>query len=309
MGVQIVDSPTDLIGTVDAVFIESNEGGVHLGHAKPFLEAGLPLFIDKPYAATTAQARAIADLAAQHGVPIFSASSLRYTETVKEVQASLADEGGAVGAFVHSPGSEHYANPGLLNYGIHGVEVLYSLMGPGCQQVWAARTDGADHVTGLWDGGRLGTVRAIRSGSAGYGLTVYTEKQTVTTSIDASNNYRNLLREIMKMLETGDSAAGNRRDHRDHPRSSKLRIGPVRTVARPQGWRQHHNLLVVNMSLFLLLLPTGLPGEPLHGLAATRNSGATSLREIECLDTRSSSFSSSGDFRTSSVGGVESLRH
>ena len=203
MGVQIVDSPTDLIGTVDAVFIESNEGGVHLGHAKPFLEAGLPLFIDKPYAATTAQARAIADLAAQHGVPIFSASSLRYTETVKEVQASLADEGGAVGAFVHSPGSEHYANPGLLNYGIHGVEVLYSLMGPGCQQVWAARTDGADHVTGLWDGGRLGTVRAIRSGSAGYGLTVYTEKQTVTTSIDASNNYRNLLREIMKMLETG----------------------------------------------------------------------------------------------------------
>ncbi len=203
MGVQIVDSPTDLIGTVDAVFIESNEGGVHLGHAKPFLEAGLPLFIDKPYAATTAQARAIADLAAQHGVPIFSASSLRYTETVKEVQASLTDEGGAVGAFVHSPGSEHYANPGLLNYGIHGVEVLYSLMGPGCQQVWAARTDGADHVTGLWDGGRLGTVRAIRSGSAGYGLTVYTEKQTVTTSIDASNNYRNLLREIMKMLETG----------------------------------------------------------------------------------------------------------
>jgi hypothetical protein len=203
MGVQIVDSPTDLIGTVDAVFIESNEGGVHLGHAKPFLEAGLPLFIDKPYAATTAQARAIADLAARHEVPIFSASSLRYTETVMEVQASLAGEGGAVGAFVHSPGSEHYANPGLLNYGIHGAEVLFSLMGPGCQEVWAVRTDGADHVTGLWDGGRLGTVRAIRSGSAGYGLTVYSDKSTVSTSIDASNNYRNLLREIMKMLETG----------------------------------------------------------------------------------------------------------
>ncbi len=203
MGVQIVDSPVDMIGHVDAVFIESNEGNLHLDHAKPFLEAGLPLFIDKPYAATTAQARAIADLAARHGVPIFSASSLRYTETVIEVQASLADEGGAVGAFVHSPGSEHYANPGLLNYGIHGAEVLFSLMGPGCQEVWAVRTDGADHVTGLWDGGRLGTVRAIRSGSAGYGLTVYSDKSTVTTSIDASNNYRNLLREIMKMLETG----------------------------------------------------------------------------------------------------------
>ena len=203
MGVQIVDKPTDMIGTVDAVFVESNEGGVHLGHAKPFLEAGLPLFIDKPFAANTAQARAIADLAAQHGVPIFSASSLRYTESIMDLQATIADSGGAVGATVHSPGSEHYANPGLLNYGIHGVEMLYSVMGSGCQEVWAIRTDGADLVTGRWDGDRLGTVRAIREGSAGYGVTAFTQQQVLNPEIDPSNNYRNLLREIMKMLETG----------------------------------------------------------------------------------------------------------
>ena len=203
MGVQIVDNPVDMIGHVDAVFIESNEGNLHLDHAKPFLEAGLPLFIDKPYTATTAQGRAIADLSAQNGVPVFSASSLRYTETVVDLQATLSDEGGAQGAMVFSPGSEHYANPGLLNYGIHGVEVLYSLMGPGCQEVWAVRTDGADHVTGRWDGGRLGTVRAIRSGGGGYGLTVFSEKRAINSDIFTSNNYRNLLREIMKMLETG----------------------------------------------------------------------------------------------------------
>ena len=203
MGVQIVDNPVDMIGHVDAVFIESNEGNLHLDHAKPFLEAGVPLFIDKPYAATTAQGRAIADLSAKHGVPVFSASSLRYTETVVDLLATLADEGGAQGAMVYSPGSEHYANPGLLNYGIHGVEVLFSLMGPGCQEVWAVRTDGADHVTGRWDGGRLGTVRAIRSGGGGYGLTVFSEKRAINSDIFTSNNYRNLLREIMKMLETG----------------------------------------------------------------------------------------------------------
>ena len=203
MGVQIVDDPREMIGHVDAVFIESNEGNRHLDHVKPFLEAGLPLFIDKPYAGTTAQARAIADLAAKHGVPILSASSLRYTDTVIEAQAALAEEGGALGAFAHSPGSEHYANPGMLHYGIHGVEVLYSLLGPGCEEVCAVRTDGADHVTGRWDDGRLGTVRSIRSGSAGYGFTAFTEKRTMTSSIDASNNYRNLLREIMAMLDSG----------------------------------------------------------------------------------------------------------
>jgi hypothetical protein len=204
MGVQIVDSPADMIGSVDAVFVESNEGGAHLGHAKQFLEAGLPLFIDKPYAANTAQARAIAELASQNGVPIFSASSLRYVETIVELQAALADEGGAVGAYVHSPGSEHYANPGLLNYGIHGVEMLYAAMGPGCQEVWAVRTEGADVVTGRWDGDRLGTVRAIREGGGGYGITVYSGSKVHSPALDVGNNYRNLLREIMNMLETGE---------------------------------------------------------------------------------------------------------
>ena len=120
-----------------------------------------------------------------------------------ELQATLAESGGALGATAHSPGSEHYANPGLLNYGIHGVEVLYAAMGTGCQEVWAVRFDGADLVTGRWEGDRLGTVRAIREGSAGYGVTVFTQTQVLNPEIDPSNNYRNLLREIMQMLGTG----------------------------------------------------------------------------------------------------------
>ena len=237
MGVQIVANPVDMIGHVDAVFIESNEGNLHLDHAKPFLEAGLPLFIDKPYTATTAQGRAIADLSAQNGVPVFSASSLRYTETVVDLQATLSDEGGAQGAMVFSPGSEHYANPGLLNYGIHGVEVLYSLMGPGCQEVWAVRTDGADHVTGRWDGGRLGTVRAIRSGGGGYGLTVFSEKRAINSDIFTSNNYRNLLREIMKCWRPALRRSPSKRQLRSF-RLSRRHIGRARTAAQGQDWNQ-----------------------------------------------------------------------
>ena len=49
MGVAIVDQPQDLIGRVDAVLIESVDGSVHLERALPFIEAGLPVFVDKPF--------------------------------------------------------------------------------------------------------------------------------------------------------------------------------------------------------------------------------------------------------------------
>ncbi|MGD9497283.1 MAG: gfo/Idh/MocA family oxidoreductase, partial [Armatimonadota bacterium] len=48
-GVEKVDKPEDLIGMVDAVLVESQSGYQHLEKARPFLEAGIPTYIDKPF--------------------------------------------------------------------------------------------------------------------------------------------------------------------------------------------------------------------------------------------------------------------
>src|SRR5262249_51251451 len=47
LGVPLVDKPQDMIGKVDGMLIESQEGGAHWASARPFLEAGIPCFIDK----------------------------------------------------------------------------------------------------------------------------------------------------------------------------------------------------------------------------------------------------------------------
>src|SRR5205823_1398283 len=67
MGVEMVERPEALLGRVDAVLIESQEGAAHLGRARPFLEAGVPLFIDKPFANSVHDAREIARLAGGRG--------------------------------------------------------------------------------------------------------------------------------------------------------------------------------------------------------------------------------------------------
>ena len=84
-GIELVDKPEELLGKIDAVCIEANDGSVHLERAKPFLEAKIPCYIDKPFEVSLENAKAIVELAKKNGVPIFSSSSLRFCPEVQGV--------------------------------------------------------------------------------------------------------------------------------------------------------------------------------------------------------------------------------
>jgi len=200
-GVKIVDSPDELIGNVDAVMLEFQDGSQHLAQARPFIEARIPLFIDKPFTCSLSDAKEIARIAEENNVPVFSSSSLRYALEIQEVK-SRRDLGVIFGADTYSPGPTHPKNPGLYNYGIHGVEMLYALMGPGCESVRCVWDERWEKVVGVWKDGRIGTVRAIREGARGYGFTVYCEKGIVSQSIDTRYIYRELLKRIIEMFRS-----------------------------------------------------------------------------------------------------------
>ena len=202
-GVPLVDKPEEMLGQIDAVLIESVEGGFHYERVAPFLEAGLPAFVDKPFTCDLTEAKALAALAQSKNLPIFTSSSLRYGLEVVEIKNKQDETGKILGVEVSSPAPLHPRNPGLFHYGLHGVETLYALMGPGCEAVWSVSNDDADVVTGRWKDGRVGTMRGIRKGTQGYGFTAYCEKSIVRTSINASYIYRELLKQIVQMFETG----------------------------------------------------------------------------------------------------------
>src|SRR5687767_3317946 len=88
MGVEIVDSIPKLLERVDVVLLESVDGRIHLQEAIPVIQAGKPLFIDKPMAGSLADAIAIFDLARKHKVPCWSSSSLRFIPAVREVRTN-----------------------------------------------------------------------------------------------------------------------------------------------------------------------------------------------------------------------------
>lgn len=201
-GVEILAQPEDLVGRVDAALVESADGSVHLERALPLIEAGLPLFVDKPFATSTAAARRLVEAAEQYDVALTSASALRYALEVQDVQRRREDLGAVLGVDAYSPASLHPRNPGLFHYGVHAVETLYALLGTGCQAVRCVWQEGAEVVVGRWSDGRLGTVRGTRRGTHSYGFTAFCEHQVVPATINARYVYRELLKVVVAMFQT-----------------------------------------------------------------------------------------------------------
>lgn len=200
-GVKVVANREDMIGKVDGVLIESNQGSQHLKHARLFMKAGLPCYIDKPFTNSASDALKIRDLAAKYSVPFFSSSSLRYAP---EVVAAKAELGQIYGVDAWSPASLHPASPGLAHYGIHGVEILFTLMGAGCDAVSCAFDKEIGEVnSGKWSDGRVGVMRGTRQGAHSYGFVAWGESEVRTSGINTAYIYRELCKEQVKLFQTG----------------------------------------------------------------------------------------------------------
>lgn len=200
LGVEIVSSIPELLKAVDFVLLETNDGRLHLEQARQVFEAGKPVFIDKPLAASLKDVVDIFSAAEQYKVPVFSASSLRFSPTTVAI-AKGEKIGKVLGAATFSPAKLEKTHPDLFWYGIHGVESLCSLMGLGCKEVRRIYKEGVDVVIGEWEDGRIGTFRGIREGKQDYGGTAFGTEGIAAAGL--YEGYRPLVVEIVKFFQTG----------------------------------------------------------------------------------------------------------
>jgi predicted dehydrogenase len=199
LGVRIVDSIKALLAEVDVVLLETNDGRLHRQQALEVFKAGKIMFIDKPIAASLSDVIAIFEDAKRYKMPVFSASSLRFSPTTQAIIQGKA--GKVLGADVFSPAHLEKTHPDFFWYGIHGVEMLCSIMGPGCKSLTRTSTEESDVVVGLWQDNRIGTYRGVRYKQSGYGGSVFGDKAILP--LDGEGGYDPLLVEIVKFFQTG----------------------------------------------------------------------------------------------------------
>lgn len=196
--VEIVPDIPTLVSKVDAVLLLSVDGRKHLEQAKQVFKGKKPVFIDKPLASTLEDARAIAKAAHDAGVSWVSTSSLRFGPLAESLKGPDVR-----GAIVWGPGptEEHHALE-LTWYGIHAVELLYSVLGPGCESVSMTSDKDADIVVGKWKDGRLGTVRLARPYGP-FGGTVFRGKEVFTSDPKMQGGYAPMLEKVIEFFKTG----------------------------------------------------------------------------------------------------------
>ncbi|MBI3970469.1 MAG: Gfo/Idh/MocA family oxidoreductase [Chloroflexi bacterium] len=189
-GSNAVTSPDDIpTDDVDGVLIETRNGE-RARYALPFLRAGIPTFIDKPICTTPDDLRLILDTAREHRTPLFSTSSARYHPAVPALRRLI--DGGELGTLLavrattshtikryleepHTWQDDIQMGGGtIVNMGIHGMEPLVTLLGPGLESVacqtekryfTASRSEDTALITLRWATGVLATLE-VYSGSA-----------------------------------------------------------------------------------------------------------------------------------------------
>lgn len=199
-GVNIVFSMNELLDRVDGVLIETNDGRPHFDQILPVLKAGKPVFVDKPVAEDLKGCVDIYNAAKEYNVPIFSSSSLRYGSNPQRINITKKDK--VLGASTYSPAPLEPAHTDLYWYGIHGVEMLYTVMGTGCHEVrQIGHSKREDVVSGVWGNDRIGVFRGIRMGKSGYGGTAFLTDDII--ELGAFEGYRPLVVKIVEFFNTG----------------------------------------------------------------------------------------------------------
>lgn len=138
---RIVNQPEEMLGLVDAVMITARDGQYHAPYALPFIETGIPAFIDKPFTSNPEEALSLVKLARSKGVKLVGGSSVKLTDAVLKLKA-LVDTTGTdlVGGDVTAPVSlvNDYGN--FWFYAAHLAECCLTIFGLHPEWVWANRT-------------------------------------------------------------------------------------------------------------------------------------------------------------------------
>ncbi|MCQ2431088.1 MAG: Gfo/Idh/MocA family oxidoreductase [Clostridia bacterium] len=201
----IADKPEDLLGKVDAVMVTARDGKYHAEYARPFIEAGLPAFIDKPFTRCGEEAVALAKLAKDKGVPLVGGSSLKCCIETKRLAAyARAHKDKILTGSVVAPVSMHNDYGDFYFYSSHLAEI--SLMVFGYDPEWVTAVGSDKGVTATIHYENYDIANHFTEHMYQYWGSVITEGGIHTQGIDLDTAYAEECRSYARMLRTGKMA-------------------------------------------------------------------------------------------------------
>ena len=199
----IVESPGEMLPLVDAVMITSRDGIFHYPYAKTFLDAGKPLFVDKPFTVDPAEARKLVALAKEKNIPICGGSSLKCcpdTVSFGEKRKALGEN--LRSGFASAPLQPESPYSGFYFYASHLVEMCLAVFGWEPEAVTALQAKNA--LTAVFHYGEYDAVCSFTPGCNKYFVQLTGDGNVLEAKeIDLEPAYRLEAEEFAQMLRTG----------------------------------------------------------------------------------------------------------
>ena len=195
---KVVPRPEDVIGQVDAVILGTDDGHEHVRRAKPFVEAGLPMFVDKPLAINVPDLNQFIRWY-NAGKIFLSSSNMRYAPETKLIFRQKAQLGDL--RWITACTSKTWER-----YAIHALEAIWPIVGPGFLSVRTESREGSDIAYITHQSGVQINLAAIYDAVGSYGaLHVFGTKGNLAVSCwDTYTAFRNQLCAFVEMLRTGE---------------------------------------------------------------------------------------------------------
>jgi predicted dehydrogenase len=192
----------EFLGKVDAVIVARDDYELHLQIAQPFLEAGLPVFVDKPLSIDLEELRALKPYLVSG--QLMSCSGMRYARELDEPRANLAAYGHLKlirGAIVLS----------WEKYGVHLLDAAFGITSARPVSVWMRQSDHSFASIRLDDGAQI-QINALGDSAPTFHLEIFgTQRNAAFDITDNFSMFRRMLWEFVHAIETGKPAIPSQR--------------------------------------------------------------------------------------------------
>lgn len=201
----IVENTDDMLGKIDALVVDHRHAKYHLEAAWPYVEAGIPTFVDKPFCYRAEEGKKFLEMARKKGTPVTSYSVVPLQQTFKAFKEEMAGIGDWISGATYGNCDLDSQYGGVFFYGVHQVSMVLEAFGYNPEAALVTR-DG-DFATGsiIYPSGKVVTMGLIKKGAPGFGVTAVGMKDVIDTAVNYDEiPYLTGVEMFLHMFRTGE---------------------------------------------------------------------------------------------------------
>lgn len=200
----MVKDPKEMLGKIDALIVDHRHAKYHLEAATPFVKAGIPTFVDKPFCYRLEEGKAFLAMAREVGTPVTSYSSIAHSEATFDMKAQLKELGSIHQLVRSGPVDLNSKYGGVFFYGVHIVQPLLYLFDEDVVKVRINRNGQNSGATLVFQNGMLASL-VFTTKKYGWQTFVETEAGIVElkSRVEAQKPGKNYT-DMVHMFQTGE---------------------------------------------------------------------------------------------------------